>query len=40
MVENLGILEIAEKRFFWHLIVFNVFFDISTTWATQNRYQN
>ena len=40
MGENLGILETAEKRFFWPLIVFNVFFDISATWATQNRCQN
>ena len=40
MRENLGILETAEKSFFWPLIVFNTFFDISATWAAQNRYQN
>ena len=37
---NLGILETAEKPFFWPLIFFNIFFDISAPWATQNRSQN
>ena len=31
MRENLGILETAEKRFFWPLVVFNVFIDIIAT---------
>ena len=37
MRENLGVLETAKKRFFLAPNSFYTFFDMSATWATQNR---